>query len=74
MSLAYRIFPVLVSLTLAHPSYAIDEERSRLPMKIGEITIVSGNVTQRTGTVLDDRGTAYVLSIIGANEVLILSH
>lgn len=73
-----RIILVAVALScslqaLADPPESINQdsnssERTQLPMKIGNVNIIRGNLVHRSGIVLDDQGTAYILSILSNQE------
>ncbi|MBX3022121.1 MAG: hypothetical protein KF799_10645 [Bdellovibrionales bacterium] len=45
-----------------------DGEMHRMPLMIGDTKIVSGNLAHRTGLVLDEEGTVYILSVSGASH------
>lgn len=45
---------------------------SRFPMMIADKMIVDGNMTHRTGVVLDEDGTVYILSVTGASQESLL--
>ncbi len=49
--------------------------RARLPMRVGDVNLIRGNLTHRSGVVLDDQGTAYILSVLanGENNLLRIS-
>ncbi len=55
---------VLVTLCFIPNAFA----QNRLPMKFGDVTIVQGQATQRSGVVLGDDDTAYLLSMLANGE------
>jgi hypothetical protein len=46
-----------------------------MPVSVGDVNLVQGNLVQRSGVVLDDAGTVYLLSVLanGENELLRIS-
>lgn len=52
----------------AETRLAAQDSRLNLPMRIGEVNVVAGNVLHRVGVVLDDQGTVYLLSVLSNGD------
>jgi hypothetical protein len=68
------LFPVAL-FAQAQNDLLETSNRGRLPMRVGDVQLVRGHITQQSGVVLDDQGTAYLLTVLanGENNLLRIS-